>query len=466
MLDKIQKHLLIHHPLLWNIRVVPAMIATILFHVIFFIFGYMDGTVLFTDDWHYDYENNGIAIFFSILITVLFFVVWIAFYARNNAFKSFYKISDFSLYKEWLIILLVCILNISYCFTYLTAQKVRLRTYYSYEEVQKRCETISMASIFMEGGRYAVSNGPDTTTVEINDKKYDRWSLINNNTEPFGINSGKNIDAKIKNWMQHDNRAEIRKMMQDYINIVKEHGLQTNLTADKWFDLTYNYPDFTKYEVVGRTAGQRYNNGYTDSGTSYTYSLPQNILTRSYREIGNSWADPLVDDFTIQFILYFGLSIAMLLFGFKVSSGRNLLIAVISCGLLWIVAGVFAITSTEVMVLPYFWLIAIACMQLYFFSTIAKNEGKKISGIVLNLALWSLVAILPIIYGLLMEHYHDTNNSTGYYKNGVYIYRNTPQYEWLEENLRAFTFVNVLIVIVLMFFMTKYIKKWKGIAES
>ena len=96
MFTKIQKYLLINHPLLWNTKIVPALCFALLFHILFFVIGYVYGNVDFTDENYYRSDfSTGVIIFFSILITILFFVVWFVYYFRNNGkhFTSILKIN-------------------------------------------------------------------------------------------------------------------------------------------------------------------------------------------------------------------------------------------------------------------------------------------------------------------------------------------------------------------------------------
>lgn len=72
--------------------------------------------------------------------------------------------------------------------------------------------------------------------------------------------------------------------------------------------------------------------------------------------------------------------------------------------------------------------------------------------------LWSFGGFLPIIYGLSLEY-----SSTDYFGNiGV----DSQKYTWLENNFDLFSWINMIIIIIIMFFFTIYIKKWKGIAKS
>ena len=113
MFKNIQKYLLINHPLLWNLKIVPVSAFLILFNIIFILLGYLNGAIDFTETDN-DYsrnDNDDIIIFFSMMISILTAIVWLVYYLKNNALKSYYPKNNFSLFKEWLLILVVCFLN-------------------------------------------------------------------------------------------------------------------------------------------------------------------------------------------------------------------------------------------------------------------------------------------------------------------------------------------------------------------
>ena len=474
MFKKIQKYLLINYPLLWNTKIVPAITIALLFHILFFIIGYGNGFIDFTSENQYESTiSNGVIIFFSILVTILFFVIWFVYYFRNNAYKSYYNLKKSSLYKEWLIILLISFFNVTYSVSYITGKTVRERSYYTQKETQKRCETISMASVFIEGSylSYAINGADSLGQITFNKKRYFQNSLINKSLESFELSPTFKTEMKVKTWMQENNQTEIKKLMSDYFALVKEHKLKSNIDAEKWFALTYNFPDFKKYERIGRTSLNYSSNNYENNlpitvaeQTVYKYNVPQNALVSSYYKISKSWEDPILEIGLIYTLLYLSISIAMLIFSFKVTSGRNWLIALISStGVLFIITGILSALSGSGITFLVFWLLAILFFIFYFFVTVLKNKGKNISGISLNLMLWSLAGFLPIIYGLIMEFYnHPKTIRIGNKTKFI----NTPEYEWLDNQISILTWVNMLIVMVIMYFIAQYIKKWKGLAES
>jgi hypothetical protein len=487
MFKNIQKYLLLNHPLLWNTKVVPAVTFAMLFHILFFGIGYLAGDITFKD--YYSYDNgfeDGIVIFFSVILSVLFFIIWFIFYTRNNGYKSFYPQKNNSLFKEWIIIVLIALLNITYSITYFAGKNIHTRTYFTQSEIKKRTEIIIKASIFIEGSfGYNQTEANQNGDIIFNKKNYHQNSLMNKNIEEFYSynNSRMNleIDAKpnkngldviLKTWMQQDNQVEIKKIMQDYFKLIKEHKLSTNLTPEKWFDLTYHYPDFMGYENIGR---YKYSNEYAyavavpasveeasiDQKTKYY--LPQNILKDKYEQILKAWEDPIIDLELLRVLLYVGVGFSLLLFSFKVTSGRSFIIAMVSIGVLWMLLGIISILSSSGTLFLIFMLVLISVFAIYFFTIVSKNKGKKISGIVLNLLLWTFGGFFPAVYALLLQIF---DNSEQVVIAGETKYTNTPLHNWLDANLQLFTWINVILIIAFVFLMTIYIKKWKGTAES
>ena len=469
MFTKIQKYLLINHPLLWNTKIVPALSFAVLFHILFFVIGYVYGNVDFTDENYYLSDfSTGVIIFFSILITILFFVVWFVYYFRNNAYKSLYRLSNLYLYKEWLIIFLVCFLNITYSISFLSGKTLKERSYYSKEEVDKRGRTILMASVFIDGS-YDYENvavADSVGKIVFNKKKYQQNSLMNKSFDYYygSFTETNNDEIKVKTWMQNDNQAEIKKLMNDYFLLIKEHNLKTNLTANQWFELTYNYPDFTNYERIGRRM-EDVTEFFKDNANQniYKYYLPQNALISSYSQLSKAWNDPIIETGTLLILLYVSIAMAMLVYAFKVTTGRNWLIALVSIGILWIITGILAAITNSEIVFMCFWLSIILLSSIYFFSVISNNKGKNFSGIALNLILWSISGFLPLIFGLVSEYY---NNPKSIVVAGQIKHTNTPQYEWLNDNATLLSWINILIIMAIMYFISIYIKKWKALAES
>lgn len=120
MLDKIQTKLLLKYPLLWNTRLIPMLIFGIGINAIYFLIGYLTGTVDFTEIYHY---SDDVTFFtFSIIISILALILWLVFYFRHNGFKAFYPKGNNSLFYEWTHIFII-VLSLSSFISFFSGEK-------------------------------------------------------------------------------------------------------------------------------------------------------------------------------------------------------------------------------------------------------------------------------------------------------------------------------------------------------
>jgi len=498
MFKKIQNYLLLNYPLLWNIRVVPATVIMLLIHLLFFGIGYTKGEVDFTKSGlEYDYDgSSGVITFFGVVISILFFIGWIVFYLRNNALKSFYPQNSNSLYAEWLIIAMICIVNCGYSGSFLYGKDVRTRSYFTETEFSRRADIIKMASLFTSGSFNGLqsdfmTNGgehKDTTakTVNFKGKDYELTSLINKNLYKFSYRNEKNdslTEIRVKGWL-HDNRKDsVLWLMTEFEKIAKSHNLKANITPDKWLSLVYNYPDFTKFTTVGkiesfpekygqvqeydeiaapigleREADKLLSSSKTINGISYIYPkyyVPLLQLTTAYGTIYEAWENPDADIDLLKVFLYIGVVLSMFIFSYRVTSGRSWLIGLVSMGLLAIISGGLTIAGNSQQGFPIIWLLIIAFLFAYFATKCTMGFQKGRSAIILNISMWISVAFIPLLYSLLKNL---TIASSFNYEN--------PGYLWFLNNEDAMYSLNIIFVAIYMYFFATLIKKWKGLAEA
>jgi hypothetical protein len=108
MLTKIQKYLLLNHPIIWNTKFFPMLVFGFIFNVLFFGLGYLNGTINFQE--YYNSDSIALPMIFGILTIILTLIVWLVFYFKNNSLKSFYKKSNYALFYEWLQVFTIILL--------------------------------------------------------------------------------------------------------------------------------------------------------------------------------------------------------------------------------------------------------------------------------------------------------------------------------------------------------------------
>ena len=275
MFKDIQKKLLLKYPLLWNTKFVPMVAIGLLLHLIFFGLGYLDGTIDFSNRNNLDIEVT--CILFGVLLVIIIIILWLINYFKNNSLKSFYSKSKYSLFYEWLQIFVFSVLLITFYIPFSVGKQLHQKNYYSIEETANRCKTIATADMFIDGSfgeteidslasglidslgnKVALNyNAEDANTAEysteqesiaveavsgytyknhiiFNGKKYDQFSLVNRNTFEFTVISREQDSLnkiQVQNWLHQDNQAEVKKLMDNYLSLIREHDLATNLNS-------------------------------------------------------------------------------------------------------------------------------------------------------------------------------------------------------------------------------------------
>lgn len=498
MFGKIQKQLLLKYPLLWNTKFVPMVCIGLLINLLYFFIGYADGSINFKE--RYDSDLDFTFFSFCFLISVVLLILWLVNYFRNNSLKSFYPKSKYSLFYEWLQILIIVLLLIGFFFPFEIGRKLHKQSYITEEVAKKRCEIISKADFFIDGSfgeaevdsinsvfKDTVINGEPVyenivykNYVTIFGKKYNTTSLINRNPRGFAFftsieDSLRKIE--VQKILFKDQKHEVKKIMSDYMSIVKEHGLLTNFTKEKWFDITYNAPDFKKYELISPykpsdTTDTYYYNDYeapvtvTTAVADYEYKkeyskyfVEQNTLAHNYQEIARSYVNSIFTEDTLLPFFYFGLGISLLIFSFRVTSGKSWLIGLVSLGVLNLIVGIFSAMSGEFITYGILITLFVVAVIIYYLSIIISKKSLKISKIVLNLLLWLFGALIPLLYTTYQEIYKKSIE----YKDDYYY---DSHYEFLRDNFTIMLTINLVIVFFVMFFLCSSIRKWKGIAED
>lgn len=518
MLKKTQNYLLLNHPLLWNIKFVPVFIITVLINIIFFVSGYINGKIDFTkteEAYSYNETTPEIVVFLSVILSSIILILWIVFYIRNNAFKTFYPKKRISLFKEWALIFVLCVINCSYFVCFMYAYELRARNYYEKEELVKRIDIISKASIFIDGGyqrsQDTVINREDVKKKNFTylGKTYEFGSLLNKTMETFSLRNDVKDSITLLNvrkWLIENRKDSVYNTLKAYQNLAKEHNLKSSISSEQWLELVYDYPDFNNHKIVGNDPynpvyAYNSNRNYDDYNEKYAYYgkdidlsmnireitkkdtnyspkyyVPHDQLKTAYGAMSKAWVSPDANLGVWGGIFYFAMGMSMLLFSFRVTSGRSWLISGVSGGILVVVIALISIIASETIHGRYItlllrneylfftiWVVIVLVLLAYYF-IILRKKAKGISAIILNVLIWLLPFLLPVAYFISIELAESLN--TKYTdESGEYRVIEHPLYTWLTEYGGIMLILNLLLVVIYMYFFTISIKKWKGIAE-
>lgn len=366
------------------------------------------------------------------------------------------------------------------------------------------------------------------TSFKFSGTDYPLHSLMNKVMHDYSIQSHEKDSLnqlRVKGWLHNQQKDSVLWLLQETEKIVKSHDLTYNGNAKLWLDKTYTPPRFTKFRVIGREefypAGNpsrttKYNNyDYTESApdsltpagqlnktvpkandTLYVYNsygdqyntvnlidntvsikdgsvyvhpkyyIPFEKLESSYGAISEAWVRPTADFDYFIIMFYVALGISLLIFSFRVTSGRSFLISIISFGITALLIGLFCLifalngsgNYTEVV---YFiiWLLIYGCLVV---SLAGLQKAKGLSANMLNVVIWLTPGILPVIF---------TITGRFYYYNYYHYSHEKPIDDclWLKfiyENTFLLSNYSLIAYFIIMYFLTGYIRKWRGLPEA
>lgn len=497
------------YPLLWNTKMIPFALIALVIHVVFFALGYQNAIVSSVQiHSYYNQESNAVTInLFAILLSVLAFVIWCFLYFRNNAFKAFYPKTNYALFQEWSLIVLFCLLNFSFALSAVLGANAQTRNSMPQQLAFERCETLSKASMFLQGS-YKEQNWTDSISNQevfrverdsfpFEGKKYALTSLLNKNVNSFPFFDEQKdslMRLQVQRWLKENNKAEIASVFEKYFAIATEHQLKANISAETWLELVYDFPEFTKYANIGKSEREpqyEYDNINSpivnedgeviaidtvsttireEDGQSYVYSkyyVSDNALHKYYESIATAWENPLLDFNFLILVLYLSVGSSLMVFSFKVTAAKQWLIALISIGVIQLVFAILAVIISYNMTFPILFVLYFILVCLYFATIFKQKRGKKWSAIALNQLLWLLPAFLPMTFFIVIEY---AKQASGYYnrynERTVFEIERFPKIEWFEENTLLLYGINVAIVAFVLFVLSAVIKKWRGIPEE
>lgn len=499
MLKNLQKYLILKQPLIWNTKFIPMLIIGLLLNVIYFFIGYFDASI----DFKYRYASNLEFSFylFIVLVTAIILIIWLVQYFKNNSFKTLYEKSKYALFFEWLQVFIVLILLFSFSFTIGLGSQLRMRSYFSSEEVKDKCETLAKGDFFINGGfagadidslnsvfnDTVISGEPvyrkivEKNYVTIFNKKYKPTSLINRIAKDFSIFNREQDSLhtiQVKKLLSTNDSTGVKKIMHDYFKIIDETKVLTNLNEKIWFESIYDFPTFQKYLVIAdRAPGDKetYGNYSYESGQDYEtpidsvaipnfskYFIERNTLVHNFSRLSDAHSQILFDLELILSIFYFALGFSLLIFSFRVTSGKSWLIAILVLAILNLFFGLIASLSKESLVYFYMLFFAILIFWIIYMFSLRAKRNYRVTKTIINLIIWSIPAIIPLVYFIVMEIYNVYNGSY----HGVNNLKQHPFYEYLSSHITEMLILNLIVFIFVVVFYSKSLRNWKSIAEE
>ena len=151
-INKINKYLLEHYPLIWNTRLVWMLGVNIIVHLLFFLIGFCTVNDLADLKAHHKLDNffyNTSNVYYNVLISIFILLIWIIFYLRNNAFKNLYSIKKGMIFQQFCIVFFIILISTTQFYSFKTGLKIKTRSLYSWEEIDKDIKVFNKFSLFL-----------------------------------------------------------------------------------------------------------------------------------------------------------------------------------------------------------------------------------------------------------------------------------------------------------------------------
>ncbi len=522
MIKKIQQYLLIHHPLLWNIKIVPVLLAAIIINGLLFCGGYTSTEINFTSTYYYysgPYFTKGFLYFGAVILSILFLIFWLIAYSKNNAFKVFYPKNARSMYLEWILIC-ICVFSISqFPLSFNRGEIEKIKSYASKDDMMEAIKVLNMVDILIPEtktsyykeypdqynndienfkGEYSYSDEAivaDTAVVvaeeaenvedivakaELENKEFEGYpnfrqlSLMNYDgynhlyiPERYKIK----VDdfRTVKTWLVNQDKAKIEELMDSFLKLHEKHGLKTNLTKDQWMKLVYNpkkYPvgDFNQINRfnINRYKENDYYSSYSseERETPHGYYFQYEELVAGYDMIMDAYMDSQEREALTLISICFALSISLLIFSFRITSGKSWLIAFVSMGLILIIDLLLSLITasngsdvTGLLLYVIILLLVFICEFIYLLAI--RNKGR--SNIIMNHLVW-FIPTVPVLIFMLVYIISD-QTCVKYDKNCIY--------HFMEDHIIEFIWANVCLTFVTVGLFIRFVLlKWKGLPEE
>lgn len=529
MLKNIQKYLLTHYPLVWNIRLLPMAIILVSLHLLLFLIGYLMADDPFGETYRYYYSvvndsfNSYVTIF---LVGVFILIGWLLSIRKYNGFSSFYPRKSIHLYAEWLMILLVCFmigfLPISYTYGHIMRWKLAATE----KECEESLNLLTKIVMFVPSDSYKYDyefEKDKHLLIPLSDK--DRKGLPENLSEDlylFGYNTsanrwipqgykgrsllyfspnkydykrGDSIDIslidELKEQLRRGEKEKIQTLLQEFIDLANKKGVKTSITSKEWIDRIYNPPyfpinDTTLIETTNSTY-RYYEIVSIDGGNdqfALVYGNRDTVLVDSYNVVDNYYQKTLAPRVPFDELkrgyervmdahttVHKDVSILTLLCACMAFMVAMLVFSSrVTGGKSWlksfIIFGLLLFTITT---------LAVIFESTYYFDGFFEYVYPFF---------WVILFFILSIYLILKVHSKDKKGRSKYllnimlwllptvipitYVTLIYHYsRHSHVYSYLNEDyiISVFWF-NIIFITILMRLIVVFIRRWKGLPEE
>lgn len=394
--SRIHQYLISNHPVIWNTKVIYVLPVAAIIHVCFYLYGRFSAADLSTLKT-YSAPNRPIG--FSIFVSSLFLVVWLTFYLRNNAVKSWFPISKKYLIIEYLLVIVVFFSTVSFYESWSFGDFNKYKDISQSTDITKEVNQVNLAHHFLAFaprlfGKYH-SCDSSIKDVDINEhilsiddentKSYLHYcgiayrpDKIKNINDPYTFNSVAN------QYLLNGDKEAVKNTLQLYLKLCDKYSVEYNLDLEKYVTQIFSTPNFEIIPIEelesfseDMIVVESITSEYMVNDDSFSWIFDR--LSR-YRE--NYW----FGEHIYQWI-NFSLMLSILLMSFRLTRLKEWFISLISGCIALIFINI--ISNPFENSLPY--LITIAGIIVLVVSTVLifLKKRKVISIVLLNWFTWS-----------------------------------------------------------------------------
>ncbi|MDU1904135.1 MAG: hypothetical protein E6772_05065 [Dysgonomonas sp.] len=507
MFNKIQNYLLTHRPLLWNIRIIPVLCGTVLINLFFFLTGFLSTELDFSSYYGGPFSNKEFIIFGAVVSALLCFIFWLIIYSKNNAFKVFYPKTTKSLYLEFLLIFVIVFSMVLFPYSFYQGVNNKVKSYSTEKEIVEAIKVLKMVdilipetktdyfkeypdgeekydvdsyssqndSVYISPIERAIQQAEQESKIFENYPDFTQLSLLNySGYSRLYIPARYDIKAQnyetVISWLKNKDKEKIEKLMADFLALHEKHQLETNLTVDKWMELVYNpnkYP-VGDFNLISRhnlhPKGDYYRYSYRDNSSS-SYYLHYEELVNGYENLLEATKNKEIKSSYILVVICFALSLTLLVFAYRVTSGKTWLIAFVSMGVILVINSfisiIFAISADGIAgPLNYIIIMLVLFIVEAFiiFSKIANNKAKGRSGVMINHFIGFIPLVPVLLYALVFIISEETCDAK---------YSQDCFYRSMEKYIILFMWGNVCLTFISMWLFIRFVLlKWKSLPEQ
>lgn len=309
---------------------------------------------------------------------------------------------------------------------------------------------------------------------------------------------------KVIDWLRNGDKEKILTIMKDFEKLQKEHNMSVNITPEQWFKRIYKPPFFpvdnsTKidtYQPSHFYNNSNYNDDYYELSTAEVESitvvdvtdtafavepevavvddyyieqskpvpfLQYNELHEGYKQIMKCYDKNEDKEWLFLFCSCIGIWISLFIFSFRITSGKSWLISLVATGVLifTVVLTTVAMLDTMdwgweneriiVMIVLLFWVALFIALGAKIISKIRAGKEKGNSKYYINLFIWLVPCQIPLLF----------------FTYALYVKLNQDYYNSVtDEAIICMFWINIAIVIISMWGISAFVRRWKSIADE